>query len=126
MTNAEFYAANMAATIAEVTAAARAWWEAVGWAKQWPDATAADIMAAWLRAEHAGGEAPETTIVTTLTVTHIMHGPVNAEQAQWLAEGARAALRAGYRGKALPPDDVCVNGVQLFSFDGDDGEEAQA
>lgn len=68
---------------------------------------------------------PEATVVTTLTVTHILRDCTADRAAEWaemLAQTARDAAEAGYQERVLPkghPDDICVSGVQVFGFDGE-------
>lgn len=66
---------------------------------------------------------PEATVITTLTVTHILRdctADEATEVAELLAEAAADALRAAYAERVLPQgqaDDVCVSGVQIFELE---------
>lgn len=68
---------------------------------------------------------PEATVVTTLTVTHILRDCTAGRAAEWaemLAQTARDAAEAGYKERVLPqgyPDNISVSGVQVFGFDGE-------
>lgn len=69
-------------------------------------------------------KAPETTVVTTLTVTHILKGCTAAEAtgvAEIIADTAKQALERGYtdghvrrQGQA---DNIAVSCVQIFEND---------
>ena len=71
----------------------------------------------------------EATIVTTLTVTHVLHDCDEQEAqtlAQEIARTAREAADLGYRATVLPqgqPDNIEVSAVQVFTFDEKEGTE---
>ena len=73
---------------------------------------------------------PEATIVTTLTVTHILRdcGEKEAcELAETLADYTAAALKTAYAEREplhIRPDDVSVSSIQVFGFDGESREES--
>lgn len=67
------------------------------------------------------------TIVTTLTVTHVLEGWYGGSEeelmglAQDLARVAKDAMQTAYVEHCLPggqPDDISVSGVQVFLHDG--------
>lgn len=63
----------------------------------------------------------ETTIVTTIQVTHIIPGGVSEKDAAMIAAQTADTLRAGYADRVLEagrPDDITVAGVQRFVRDG--------
>ena len=68
---------------------------------------------------------PESTIVTTITITHILQdvsGKDAKEFAMVIANAAEDCVKAGYRDHMLPqgiPDDICISGVQIFERDGE-------
>lgn len=71
----------------------------------------------------------EATVVTTLTVTHVLRG-CSEEEAQGLAQEiartARDAAGMGYRALVLEqgwPNDIAVSAVQVFTKDGEEGAE---
>lgn len=75
----------------------------------------------------------ETTIVTTLQVTHVLRGEtadsMPAGLPVFIAEASRKVVAAGYPGLVqgrVQPDDVCVSSVQVFSRDDDAQREAEA
>lgn len=67
----------------------------------------------------------ESTIVTTVTITHILtdvSGREAQEFSRVIADAAEDVIRAGYRDHMLLqgiPDDICISGVQIFEKDGD-------
>ena len=67
----------------------------------------------------------ESTIVTTVTITHILtdvSGREAQEFSRVIADAAEDVIRAGYHDHMLPqgiPDDICISGVQIFEKDGD-------
>lgn len=70
----------------------------------------------------------DATIVTTLTVTHVLEGMHGIKEGEIvniagdLAKAAKDAAWAGYAEHCLPgghPDDISVSGVQVFLHDGD-------
>lgn len=71
----------------------------------------------------------EATIVTTLTVTHVLRDCDEQEAqalAQEIARAAREATELGYRASVLEqgwPDDIAVSTVQVFTKDGEEGAE---
>lgn len=131
MTNAEWMRANPGMTVDTAIKEAEAWWVTHVTGRRRQDALPAERLAAWLFAEREEpADGPETTVVTTLTVTHIVRG-ITAEQTQergldkWIAENARTAALAGYREHVMAtgqPDDVCVTAVQVFGIDRDESE----
>lgn len=132
MTNAAWLASHPQMTVEEVMEAVKQWYERSPYAVE--SATPAERLTAWLYAPHEEQTATEaeTTVVTTLTVTHILRGIAeeNAQElTQWIADGARAALWAGYEGRPQAarawPDNIGIAGVQVFSFDRDD-EQGEA
>lgn len=67
----------------------------------------------------------ESTIVTTVTITHILQdvsGKDAKEFSRVIADAAEDVIRAGYLDHMLPqgiPDDICISGVQIFERDGE-------
>lgn len=67
----------------------------------------------------------ESTIVTTITVTHILQDVSGMEAQEFsrvIADAAEDVVRAGYNDHMLPqgiPDDICISGVQIFERDGE-------
>lgn len=82
--------------------------------------------------EKKPGKKPEATVVTTLTVTHILPDCTADEAvrfAEIIAETAQEALTAGYAEGVLPqgrPDNIGVSAVQVFGIDGDSGDSGEA
>lgn len=68
----------------------------------------------------------DATIVTTLTITHVLQGACGGSEeelmglAQDLARVAKDAMQTAYVEHCLPagqPDDISVSGVQVFLHD---------
>lgn len=68
----------------------------------------------------------DATIVTTLTITHVLEGMHGIKEGELvniagdLAKAAKDAAWAGYVEHCLPgghPDDISVSGVQVFLHD---------
>lgn len=68
----------------------------------------------------------DATIVTTLTVTHVLEGQYGGSEeelmrlAQYIARAAKDAVQTAYVEHCLPtgqPDDISVSGVQVFLHD---------
>lgn len=75
---------------------------------------------------------PEVTVVTTLTVTHVLRDCTLEEAtgvAEIIADSAKQAAERGYAdGHVLPQgaaDDISIAQVQLFSMDRDGRRKAQ-
>lgn len=126
MTNAEHIQRNAELTAGEMLRAAEEWYASTHSSADAETASTAVKLAAWLAVEvpEPGDDVlrtqPESTIVTTLQVTHVVRGIVNPELAQAIAATAEKCLRAGFAEHVLlggHPDEIRTESVQVFTFD---------
>ena len=113
---------------------AKAWYDRTHPQADAETASTAAKLTAWLAAEIEEGTEPElkvaeSTIVTTLQVTHVVRGTADPGEAltQSIAQTAARCAWAGYHEHVLSgghPDDISIGGVQVFGFDGQAEAEA--
>ena len=127
MTNAEYISNRPEITIEEALQEARAWYAETHGIEAAQAASSVRALMAWLPAERpaADGDRRTVTVVTTLTITHVLHGVGLAEveesgRADRLAERAKRNAETAVAVGGPRPDDVCIERVQVFSFDGDE------
>lgn len=126
MTNADWINSRPEITAGAMIAAAEAWYAQTHTQADAESASLIGKLSAWLTAQHTEtGRPPETTVVTTLQVTHVLRGAeaddvIARGTAQRIAEAARAACTRGYKAMAdsAQPDSIGVGQVQVFGFDG--------
>lgn len=133
MTNADFVNSRPEMPAGAIIEAAERWYamERTG-----TDSESAGLLvklAAWLAAEHTDAPSPETTVVTTLTVTHVLReadadAMIHRGVPQRIAEACRAACARGFSAMswAAQPDNLTVGNVQVFGLDGMHAENGGA
>lgn len=137
MTNAEYIEQRTpempAVTMLDL---AKAWYDQTHPQADAETASIAVKLAAWLAEDIEEGAEPEqkdaeSTIVTTLQVTHVLRGTADPGEAlvQQLAETARRCAWAGYHEHVLHgghPDDISVAEVQVFPREAEEPAEGSA
>lgn len=135
MTNAEYIQKNAPEmSLAALAAAAEEWYGRVHPLADAETAGQTAKLTAWLAAEAeetewqpTRHEEAESTIVTTLQVTHVVGGDAAQDPeelaglARVLAQTAVRCAWAGYHEHVMSdghPDNIRAAGVQVFSFDG--------
>lgn len=129
MTNADWLNSRPELTAAAVIARAEEWYRETRPAADTAAAGLLVMLTEWLAAEHDDSEARRTvTVVTTLTVTHILHeldaDQVTGQVAQRLAESALQSARYGNSclHEVAQADNISIStsGVQVFGLENDD------
>lgn len=140
MTHAELIEQRMPElTAATMLDLAKGWYDRTHPQADAETASTAAKLTAWLAAEvedadsaeaaaAAAAREPESTIVTTLQVTHIVRGTADPGEAlaQQIAQTAARCAWAGYHEHVLHgghPDDISIGSVQVFTRE---AEEAAA
>ena len=127
MTNAEYISNRPEITIEEAMKEARAWYAETHGPEAARAADGVRALMAWLPAERpaAEGDRRTVTVVTTLQITHVLHG-VGLDEVETSGTADRLAERAKRNAETAVavggprPDDVSIERVQVFSFDGDE------
>lgn len=124
MTNTDWINSRPEITAGAVIAEAEAWYAETHSRADTERAGLLAKLTAWLAAERVQRRRRETTVVTTLTVTHILHGAdaddaVRSGTAQRLAEISLQATRRGFRmmRQQAEADDVSISRVQVFGLE---------
>ena len=131
MTNADWLRSRPEVTAGTVLAEAEAWYAETHSRTDTETAGLIAQLTAWLAAERREWRHRETTVVTTLTVTHVLHGAdaddvTRSGMAQRLANLSLTATQRGFRQmrQETEPDNVCIAGLQVFGIHREDGEQA--
>lgn len=124
MTNADWINSRPEITAGAVIAEAEAWYAETHTGTDTETAGLLTKLMAWLAAERTQRKRRETTVVTTLTVTHVLHGAdaddvVRSGTAQRLAEISPQATRRGFRmmRQQAEADNVSISRVQVFGLE---------
>lgn len=123
MTNADWINSRPEITAGAVIAEAEAWYAETHARTDTETAGLLSKLTAWLAAERTQRKRRETTVVTTLAVTHVLYGAdaddtVRRGTAQRLAEIDLQATRRGFQMMRLPAaDDVSISRVQVFGME---------
>ena len=133
MTNADFMRSHPETTAGTLIAEAEAWYDRTHGRADAESASLMGKLQAWLTAEHVEEAQAEVTLVTTLELTHVLHGAQADEvlqrgTAQRVADTMKMKVEKGLRLVCKPylvPDNVSIGRVQVFGMErGAGGDEA--